>query len=384
MWYDETIKNMAFQRDKVLGSCMTEDEEEAKMLNAILDELKLNALVITDPYNMRHVSGFRGGEGALYISAAQKVLITDSRYTEQAGKESDFTVIEECRGHNRQTILKECMEKENVNGDFHMGYEDQSMLCCDFDKLRKELPVQTWTPLGSRIDDLRQIKTEEELEYLARAEEIGDKAFAEFLKIVKPGMTELEAAAELEYLMKKEGAEDLSFNTIIASGLNSSMPHAIPGDKKLEEGDFVTCDFGCKYKGYCSDMTRTFYCKSADPEQTEIHDIVREAVLRAESVIKPGVKFCDIDAQARDYIDEKGYSEYWKIRLGHFIGQEDHEYGDVSPINKNEAEPGMIFSIEPGIYIEGKYGVRIEDLVLVTEDGHELLNSVEKKWRIVG
>ena len=201
MWYDETIKNMAFQRDKVLGSCMTEDEEEAKMLNAILDELKLNALVITDPYNMRHVSGFRGGEGALYISAAQKVLITDSRYTEQAGKESDFTVIEECRGHNRQTILKECMEKENVSGDFHMGYEDQSMLCCDFDKLRKELPVQTWTPLGSRIDDLRQVKTEEELEYLARAEEIGDKAFAEFLKIVKPGMTELEAAAELEYLM---------------------------------------------------------------------------------------------------------------------------------------------------------------------------------------
>ena len=110
MWYDETIKNMAFQRDKVLGSCMTEDEEEAKMLNAILDELKLKALVITDPYNMRHVSGFRGGEAALYISAAQKVLITDSRYTEQAGKESDFTVIEECRGHNRQTILKEWME----------------------------------------------------------------------------------------------------------------------------------------------------------------------------------------------------------------------------------------------------------------------------------
>ena len=279
MWYDETIKNMAFQRDKVLGSCMTEDEEEAKMLNAILDELKLNALVITDPYNMRHVSGFRGGEGALYISAAQKVLITDSRYTEQAGKESDFTVIEECRGHNRQTILKECMEKENVSGDFHMGYEDQSMLCCDFDKLRKELPVQTWTPLGSRIDDLRQVKTKEELEYLAKAEEIGDKAFAEFLKIVKPGMTELEAAAELEYLMKKEGAEDLSFNTIIASGLNSSMPHAIPGYKKLEEGDFVTCDFGCKYKGYCSDMTRTFVLGKASDKQKEIYNVVLKAQL---------------------------------------------------------------------------------------------------------
>ena len=131
-------------------------------------------------------------------------------------------------------------------------------------------------------------------------------------------------------------------------------------------------------------MTRTFYCKSVDDEQAEIHDLVRTAVEKAEAVIKPGVRFCDIDAQARDLIDEAGYSEYWKIRLGHFIGQEDHEYGDVSPINKNVAEPGMIFSIEPGIYIEGKYGVRIEDLVLVTEDGHELLNAVEKKWRIVG
>ena len=118
-----------------------------------------------------------------------------------------------------------------------MGYEDQSMLCCEFDRLKAELPVHTWTPLGSKIDDLRQIKTEEELEYLAKAEEIGDRAFANLLKIVKPGMTELEVAAELEYQMKKEGAEDLSFNTIIASGLNSSMPHAIPGYKKLEKGD---------------------------------------------------------------------------------------------------------------------------------------------------
>mgnify|MGYP000739081297 FL=1 len=138
------------------------------------------------------------------------------------------------------------------------------------------------------------------------------------------------------------------------------------------------------WQGYCSEVTRTCYCKSADPEQTEIHDIVHEAVLRAESVIKPGVRFCDIDAQARDYIDEKGYSEYWKIRLGHFIGQEDHEYGDVSPINKNAAEPGMIFSIEPGIYLmdEG-IGVRIEDLVIVTEDGCEVLNHFTKDLIVV-
>ena len=161
------------------------------------------------------------------------------------------------------------------------------------------------------------------------------------------------------------------------------MPHAIPTDRKIEAGDPITIDFGCTYKGYCSDMTRTFYCKSVDDEQAAIHDLVRTAVEKAEAVIKPGARFCDIDAQARDLIDEAGYSEYWKIRLGHFIGQEDHEYGDVSPINKNVAEPGMIFSIEPGIYIEGKYGVRIEDLVLVTEDGHELLNAVDKKLSLI-
>ena len=433
MWYDETIKNMAFQRDKVLGSCMTEDEEEAKMLNAILDELKLNALVITDPYNMRHVSGFRGGEGALYISAAQKVLITDSRYTEQAGKESDFTVIEECRGHNRhtilkecmekenvssdfhmgyedqsmlccdfdklrkelpvqtwteqagkesdftvieecrghnrQTILKECMEKENVSGDFHMGYEDQSMLCCDFDKLRKELPVQTWTPLGSRIDDLRQVKTKEELEYLAKAEEIGDKAFAEFLKIVKPGMTELEAAAELEYLMKKEGAEDLSFNTIIASGLNSSMPHAIPGYKKLEEGDFVTCDFGCKYKGYCSDMTRTFVLGKASDKQKEIYNVVLKAQLAGLAAVKAGVSGASVDKVARDIITEAGYGDCFGHGLGHSVGLFIHESPRLSPSDDTILKANMIETVEPGIYVPGFGGVRIEDMVVVTEDG---------------
>ncbi len=339
------------------------------MLNNILDELKLNALVITDPYNMRHVSGFRGGEGALYISATQKVLITDSRYTEQAGKESDFTVIEENRAHNRQTILKECMEKETVSGDFHMGYEDQSMLCCEFDRMKAALPVQVWTPLGTKIDDLRQIKTEEELTYLARAEEIGDKAFEKLLKVVKPGMTELEVAAELEYLMKKEGAEDLSFNTIIASGLNSSMPHAIPGYKKLEVGDFVTCDFGCKYKGYCSDMTRTFVLGKASEKQKEIYNVVLKAQLAGLAAVKAGVSGSSVDKISRDIIAEAGYGEYFGHGLGHSVGLFIHESPRLSPSDDTILQAGMIETVEPGIYVPGFGGVRIEDMVVVTEDG---------------
>lgn len=339
------------------------------MLDKILNELNLNALIITDPYNMRHVSGFRGGEGALYISAAQKVLITDSRYTEQAAKESDFTVIEECRSHNRQTILKECMVKEAVGGDFTMGYEDESMLCCEFDRMKKALPVQTWVALEGRIDALRQVKTEEELTYLAKAEEIGDKAFTRLLKVLKPGMTELEVAAELEYFMKQEGAEDLSFNTIVASGLNSSMPHAIPGYKKIEEGDFITCDFGCKYKGYCSDMTRTVVLGKANEKQKEIYNVVLKAQLAGLEAVKAGVSGSSVDKVSRDIITEAGYGEYFGHGLGHSVGLFIHENPRLSPSDDTILQAGMIETVEPGIYVPGFGGVRIEDMVVVTENG---------------
>lgn len=339
------------------------------MLKGILEELNLDAVLITDPYNMRHISGFRGGEGVLYISAAQKVLVTDSRYTEQAEKESDFTVVEENREHKREQILKESMEKEQKGDVFAMGYEDGSLLCSQFDKLKAALPVRKWQPLGERIDSLRIIKTEEELKYLAKAEEIGDRAFAKLLPLLKPGMTELEAAAELEYLMKKEGAEDLSFNTIVASGLNSSMPHAIPGEKKLEEGDFVTFDFGCKYKGYCSDMTRTVVLGKANEKQKEIYHIVLKAQLAALDVLKAGMSGSSVDKVARDIITEAGYGEYFGHGLGHSVGLFIHENPRLSPSDDTILQPGTIETVEPGIYVPGFGGVRIEDMVVVTEEG---------------
>ena len=235
------------------------------------------------------------------------------------------------------------------------------------------------------IDDVRAVKTPEEIQIMKEASVINDRVMERAANFIKEGMTEKEVADFIDAEYLKEGASGVSFDTIVCFGPNAADQHHEPSaTRKLAAGECILIDMGCIWKGYCSDMTRTFYCKSADDEQTAIHDLVRTAVEKAEAVIKPSVRFCDIDAQARDLIDEAGYGDYWRIRLGHFIGQEDHEYGDVSPINKNEAKPGMIFSIEPGIYIEGKYGVRIEDLVLVTEDGHELLNAVDKKWRIVG
>ncbi|NCC43496.1 MAG: aminopeptidase P family protein, partial [Clostridia bacterium] len=340
--------------------------------------------LITDEYNMRYISGFRGGEGILYISGTQKVLITDSRYTEQAEKESDFTVIEENREHKREAILKECMEKEiNKKAEeakgFSMGYEDQSLLCAQFDKLKNALSVETWVPLGGRIDALRRIKTAEELEYLEKAEEIGDIAFSKIIKIIKPGMTELEVAAELEYQMKKAGAEDLSFNSIIASGLNSSMPHAIPGTKKLEVGDFVTMDFGCKYKGYCSDMTRTVVLGKASEKQKEIYQTVLTAQLAALDAVKAGVTGQSVDKVARDIIAKAGYGECFGHGLGHSVGLFIHEDPRLSPADDTVLKAGMIETVEPGIYVPGFGGVRIEDMVVVTEDGYKNLAHSPKE-----
>jgi len=345
---------------------------------AIMKELQLDAVLITDSYNLRHISGFRG-EGVLYISKTQNVLVTDSRYTEQAEKESDFTVLEYNKNHGQHVILKECIEKDMADESFVMGYEDQSMYCAQFNKFQETLPVTKWVPLKDMVDKRRMIKTEQELEYLAMAESIGDKAFMKMLDIIKPGMTELEVAAELEYLLKKEGGDGLAFSTIIASGVNSSMPHAIPGDKKLEVGDFITMDFGCKYKGYCADMTRTVVLGKANEKQKEIYNIVLKAQLAALDAIKAGIPGKAVDKVARDIIAEAGYGAYFGHGLGHSVGLFIHESPRLSMKEETILQPNMTETVEPGIYLPGFGGVRIEDMVVVTEDGYRNLAHSPKE-----
>lgn len=334
-----------------------------------LEERGLDALVVTDPYNMRHISGFRGGEGCLYLSRKRRLLITDSRYTEAAEKESDFEVAKESISRKREEILKEAVEGEGKSSGFVMGYEDQSLICCQFDRLREALPVEKWVPLKNALAELRMVKSQEELECLARAEEIGDRAFEKLLPQLKVGMTELEAAALLEYLMKKEGAEDLSFATIVASGVNSSMPHAIPGEKRFEEGDFITFDFGCKYRGYCSDMTRTVVLGKASEKQREIYQVVLKAQLAALKALRAGVSGASVDKVARDIITQAGYGDCFGHGLGHSVGLEIHESPRLSPSDDTILRAGMIQTVEPGIYVPGFGGVRIEDMVIVTEEG---------------
>ena len=346
-------------------------------LKSIRKETGADAVLITDAFNMRYLSGFRGGEGILYLSEKRRALITDSRYTEAAQRESDFQVIEENREHRRGQILAECLEADGAD---RVGYEDCSLRCREFETLREALPmVREWAPLGDRIDRLRRIKTPEEQELLQKAEAIGDAAFAELLKILKPGMTELEAAAELEYQMKKHGAAGFSFDTIMASGANSSMPHAVPTAKKIENGDFVTMDFGCLYEGYCSDMTRTVVVGKADEKQREIYETVLKAQKAALDVIRAGLTGSQVDRTARRVIEEAGYGKCFGHGLGHSVGLFIHEEPRLSPSDDTILEVGMSETVEPGIYVPGFGGVRIEDLVIVTEDGCRNLTGSPKE-----
>jgi len=234
------------------------------------------------------------------------------------------------------------------------------------------------------VDDCRAVKDTAEIELMKKASAINDEVNTLASEYVREGMTEKEVAAFIDQAFLDRGCSGNSFTTIVSFGANAADPHHEPDDTRVREGDCVLIDMGCVWKRYCSDMTRTFFFRKADPEQIRIHDLVREANEKAESIIRPGVRFCDIDAAARDLISEAGYGEYFNHRLGHFIGQTDHEKGDVSSANERVAEPGMIFSIEPGIYLPGRFGVRVEDLVLVTEDGCELLNKTDKHWKIIG
>lgn len=346
-------------------------------LTEILDQMHLNAMLITNPYNMRYVSHFRGGEGILLISRKSRVLITDSRYTEAAKQESDFQV-EECN-HLRKTtdILNDWIEREQL---LTVGYEDASMLCSTFREYQTGLPaIKEWIPLGVAVTRLRQIKTPDEIGYLRQAEAIGDAAFTKILDIIKPGMTELEIQAELEYRMMKCGASGTSFDTIVASGIHSSMPHAIPSEKKVECGDFITMDFGCKYKGYCSDMTRTIVLGKANDKQKEIYQLVWKANHTVESLLHAGMVCKEVDRIARDVIADGGYGEYFGHGLGHSVGLEIHESPACNMRDTTVLMPNMIMTVEPGIYLPGFGGVRIEDMVVITENGHDNLSHSPKK-----
>ena len=351
--------------------------DKKELLRNIAAKSDVDLILITDPFSLRYYTGFRGGEGIALVTPASAVLITDSRYTEAAGKESDFEVIEYNNSNPLFDIINGIMDKDQA---FRIGIDDRSMTYSDFHKYRQMLKsAKLWIALDAALLKPRQIKSPEEIATLRKAESIGDKAFSDILNIIKPGMTELEVAMELEYAMKKNGANGFSFDTIAASGLNSSMPHAIPSEKKIENGDFLTMDFGCLYDGYCSDMTRTICVGKASQEQKDVYQIVLDAHLQILEKMKPGMVCKDVDSIARSYISDKGFGAYFGHGLGHSVGLYIHESPALNTRDMTILRSGMIETDEPGIYLPGKFGVRIEDMCLITEDGCESLASSPKE-----
>lgn len=345
----------------------------------LFQSLEIEAVLLTSPANMRYVAGFTG-EGYVYLSRQKKMVVTDSRYTIAAREQCPDYDVQEWGREGYYAPLLFCLQKEDVD---YLGIEDEVLTLSTYQKLRQQMKKAdllslSLVELGQQISDLRQVKTSAEMEKLRQAEAIGDRAFQKVLDRLEVGMTEKQVAAWLEFYMKEEGAEGFSFDTIAASGLHSAMPHAVPTDKRLENGDFLTMDFGCLYQGYCSDMTRTVVMGRANAKQREVYETVLRAQETALQGIRPGMTGREIDSLAREVITKAGYGKCFGHSLGHSVGLEIHERPNFSPKEETVIWPGMVITVEPGIYIEGFGGVRIEDVVILTENGCENITHSPK------
>lgn len=340
-----------------------------------------DAIMLTSPHNLRYFTGFKGGEGIAIIGSAFRILLVDSRYTVAAKTEAvDFSVLEFSGGKLQQNITDIFSEK-NIKT---ILFEDLYMNVFEFEKIKKNNISVDFKGVGDKLDALRMIKTDEEISFIREAEHIGDIAFKKVLPLLKVGVTECEIAAELEYQMRLLGSDGTSFETIVVSGYKTSMPHGKPDSKKIEKGDFVTMDFGCVYKGYCSDMTRTVVIEMVSEEQQKIYNTVLKAQLAGLNGIKAGISGKNADKIARDIINNAGFGRFFGHSLGHGVGMLVHEQPNLSPLSDTILKENTVVSCEPGIYIEGVGGVRIEDLVVIKKDGIENLTHSPKELIICG
>ena len=335
----------------------------------------LDAMLLTSEANCYYATGFMG-EGIALVTRRGSWYFTDSRYTEAADKAiGNAAVIREVsRERPFSALINEALA---ASGAEKVGFEDQRMTVAEHAVYSEKLHC-TLTPASSLMTELRGSKDEEELSCMTAAQRIAEGALEQILKEIRPGMTEKEIAARLNYLMVSAGAEKTSFDTIVASGPNGSMPHAVPGMRKVREGDFITMDFGCVYKGYCSDMTRTVALGRPSDEMRNVYDIVLQAQLAGIAAAKAGVTGAVIDGAARKVIQDAGYGVYFGHSFGHSLGIDIHEAPNAAPGHDKPMPDGAVVSAEPGIYLPGKFGVRIEDVMILRPDGAQVITKAPK------
>ncbi|PSL43184.1 Xaa-Pro aminopeptidase [Salsuginibacillus halophilus] len=344
-----------------------------------MNEHALDALVIESSANRRYVSGFTGTSGAALITREEAVLVTDFRYTSQAEAQCEgFTVEKQAGG-----LAEAVGEAVKQRGIQTLGFEKEAVTYAQFEAYQTYIQAEL-KPVAGIVESVRMIKTDEELAVLKDAAAIADRAFEHIQSFIRPGVEEIEISNELEFFMRRQGAVSSSFDIIVASGYRSALPHGVASTKQIEKGELVTLDFGAYYNGYCSDITRTFAVGEPSEELRRIYDTVHAAQVKALEHLKPGMTGVEADAVARDYIQAEGYGPYFGHGLGHGLGMEVHEGPRLSPKGSQTLEEGMVVTVEPGIYVEGTGGTRIEDDVVITKDGCSRLTTSPKDLIILG
>jgi len=348
--------------------------DRVRKLRDKLTALDLDALLVTDLLNVRYLSGFVGTFAVLLVTHDNVFLITDSRYTQQAAEQCPHCVI--CQIERSWIPYVQSLASELSIG--RLGFEDHSLCYKDWNELNSVLHVGELVPAEQLIEDLRMIKDTNEISAIRKAAQIADAAYAHITSFVKPGLHERDIVIELDYFIRKAGAEKEAFDSIVISGPRSALPHGKPSDRVICEGDLLLMDFGARCEGYHSDITRTVVLGTPNNEQSKVYEIVLEAQSRAISKLRPGVSGREIDAIARDFIAEKGLAQYFGHGLGHAIGLAVHDGKALSQYSELTLQPGMVVTVEPGIYIPNWGGVRVEDDVLITDAGCEILTLSPK------
>lgn len=347
-----------------------------KVISEFLRENSVDAAFIQKDENCRYISGFTGSDSYLFLSGENNYLLTDSRYTEQAKEEATgFTVINYA-GRLAEAVAG-LVQKHRVR---KLGVEN-ILTYRMYLSLQEQMPDIDFS--FCETDQLRQIKGQAEIEKIMEACRISDEGFRKIIPLIQAGKTEAELRTALECAMLEAGSEGKSFDTIVASGWRSAYPHGTATDKLIENGDLITFDFGAIYQGYHSDITRTVAVGHITDRQRFLYDSVLDCVLYIEQIMKAGIKACDIDQEARSFLKKKELDSYFTHALGHGVGLEIHETPVLAPRDKTILMPGMVETIEPGVYIPGTGGVRIEDTVAIQKEGISILTKFPKEFLCV-
>lgn len=352
-------------------------EKAVKLIN----DINADALILFNESNMHYFCGFSPSEGVVFIlKDGTGYHIVDSRYTETAQNHAKKTGLKVCEPNVtfKEYIAGIC-KKANIRT---IAFEDETISLKTFTDYQDAIGCE-FKGIGSALMEIRNVKEPEEIEYMKKANEIAEKSLAELLNHIKPGKTEKELQAYFDYIMLKNGSDGVSFDTILLTGAHTSLPHGVPSDRVVKKNDFVLIDFGATYNGYHSDMTRTFAVASADEEMKEMYELVLKAQLAGINALNPNTACADVYKAAYDVLEEKKMGKYFRHSLGHGVGLDIHEGYNASPRSKDIFLPGNVTSIEPGIYIPNKFGIRIEDVCLVTENGNEDISTFPKELTII-